>query len=126
MEGPAMREKNLLVVDEEPGFGELVREIAEEAGYRVSVTQSASAFKRAYETVDPNVVLVDIVMPEIDGIEVIRWLADRRSKAKLIVVSGYNPRYVEMAEDLGKLHGLVEVISMSKPFRVAELRAVLA
>ncbi len=120
-----MTEKRLLVVDDEPGFGELVREIAEESGYQVGVTLNARDFKRAYEDLDPTVVVLDIVMPETDGIELIHWLADKNSRAKLIVVTGFNPRYAAMAEVLGRSQGLGEVVSLAKPFKVADLRLAL-
>ncbi len=57
----------LLVVDDEPHFGEFVREIAEDLGYEVRVTTRGNDFTLLNEAFNPTLVLLDIVMPEIDG-----------------------------------------------------------
>ena len=45
----------------------------------------------ALVVLDPAVVVMDIVMPRIDGIELVRWLANVNSNAKVIIVTGFNP-----------------------------------
>ena len=120
-----MTDKRLLVVDDEPEFGEFVRKVATGAGYRVEVTSDAAAFMKAYESFDPTVVVLDIVMPEVDGMELVQWLAARRSSVHLIVVTGYNPKYSELARKLGEARGLQSVTNLAKPVGLAELRAAL-
>ena len=64
-----MAARRLLLVDDEPEFGKLVRRVAEEQDFDVTVTQQASDFMKAYEKVDPTHIILDIVMPGTDGIE---------------------------------------------------------
>ena len=64
-----MDEKRLLVVDDEPEFGEYVRKVAVELGYEVEVTGDGKSFMKAYESFNPSVIALDLVMPEIDGVE---------------------------------------------------------
>lgn len=120
-----MNSKRLLLVDDEPEFGKLVKKVAEDLGYEVMLTVEAKDFMEHYDGFDPSVVVLDIVMPETDGIEVMNWLVKRGSSAKVICVSGYHPDYAKMAETLGTLKGKMSVTSLVKPIRLADLRAAL-
>lgn len=120
-----MTEKRLLVVDDKPEMGELVRRVADNLGYEVKVTIHGEDFMRVFDSFDPTTVVLDIVMPNIDGIELVKWLNDRGCRANVLVASAYNPNYAEMAESLGKASGL-NISFIQKPFRVADLRAALS
>ncbi len=115
----------MLAVDDEPDYGPLIELVGEELGYTVTFATSAEEFIELFDRISPTVVLLDIVMPDTDGIELIRWLGDRGADAKVIVASGYHRRYAELAARLGDARGLVTGM-IRKPFRLAELRAVLA
>ncbi len=65
-----MGDRRLVVVDDEPEFAEYVRKVAAGLGFEVQVTTGAAAFKKAYDAFDPGVIVLDVVMPETDGIEV--------------------------------------------------------
>ena len=115
----------LLVVDDEPGFGEFVRKVAVKLGYEVAVTTSGREFKRLYDGFGPTVVLLDVVMPEIDGVELVQWLADRGADAHLLVVTGYTPNYAMLAKKLAEARGLRSVTTLTKPVRMAALQKAL-
>ena len=121
-----MAARRLLLVDDEPEFGKLVRRVAEEQDVDVTVTQQASDFMKAYEKVDPTHIILDIVMPGTDGIELMKWLIERGSGARVICVSGYDPDYVKLAETLGNLKSSMSVSSLVKPIRLADLRSALS
>lgn len=120
-----MADKRLLVVDDQPALGEIVRRAAEEMGYEVRVAVHAEEFMEAFDAFAPTVVVLDIVMPDIDGIELVSWLVARKCQAKILVASGYNARYAKMAETLGADKGL-QISFLEKPFRIADLRAALS
>ena len=65
-------------------------------------------------------------MPEMDGIEVLRLLGERRCKARILLMSGMNMRVIETAEKLAQTLGLAVVGHLQKPFPLAELKEVLA
>ncbi len=117
--------RRLLVVDDRPEMGEMVRRVASGLGYDVQVTTHANEFMEIFDVFDPSVVVLDIVMPDIDGIELVKWLYERGSRVRVFVTTAFNPRYAEMAETLGEAKGL-DVSLIKKPFRVAELREALA
>ncbi len=120
-----MTNRRLLIVDDLPALGEVVSRVAENLGYEVRVTTHANDFKRDFESFDPTMVVLDIVMPDIDGIELIGWLIERDCTARVLVASAFNPNYARMAETLGSAKGL-EISVIEKPFRIAELRTALA
>ena len=120
-----MTERRLLIVDDEPDFGDFVHQVAEGSGYEVTVTTGGKEFMEVYDDVDPTVVVLDMVMPEIEGTELVQWLAGRRCDAKVIIVSGFNPYYASLAGKLGKIGGLSSMTTLVKPVSVAQLRAVL-
>ena len=120
-----MTDRRLVVVDDEPEFGEFVRKVAAGSGFEVEVTSDAAAFKKVYDAFDPTVIVLDIVMPEVEGMELVQWLAERKSAVHLVVVTGYNPRYSELAQKLGEAKGLRSVANLAKPVALSELRAAL-
>lgn len=120
-----MSPRRLLIVDDEPAFGAFVRTVAEKLGYEVLVTTDAREFQQAFATFDPTDIVIDIVMPDADGIELIRWIADKESRARIIIASGSNPDYAKAAEILGTAHGLRSISTLRKPVSLAELRAAI-
>ena len=120
-----MTDKRLLIVDDLPELGKIVGRVADNLGYEVRITAHGDDFKRDFESFDPTAVVLDMVMPDIDGIELIDWLIKRDCSAKIFVASAYNPSYAQMARTLGVAKGL-EVSFIEKPFRIAELRNSLS
>lgn len=118
--------KRLLVIDDEPAFSGFVKEVAEGLGYDVRVTLKADEFAEAYESFDPHVIVLDVVMPEVDGIELVQWLAQEKCKARIVIVTGYNPHYADAAKRLVSAGDLPSVQTLTKPISLADLRAALA
>jgi DNA-binding response OmpR family regulator len=119
-----MTEKRLLVVDDQPELGEAVRHVAVEMGYDVLVMTHGKDFMQAFEVFQPTTVMVDIIMPDIDGIELVNWLYDRGCEAKVLVASASHPEYAILAKSIGDAKGL-NITSIEKPFKTATLRAAL-
>lgn len=120
-----MTARRLLIVDDERDFAEFVRIVGERAGYDVRIAASGREFKQLYDSFQPGAVVVDMVMPAMDGIELVQWLADRRSTARVLVISGQSMQYPKMAQRLGEDLGLSVVVPLNKPISVATLSAAL-
>jgi CheY-like chemotaxis protein len=120
------RKRRLLIVDDEADFAEYVGKVGEKLGLNVTVTSTAMDFMGAYKKNRPDIVVLDMVMPGVDGVELIGWLAQQNCTARIIIVTGFNPRYVELAEDLGGAKGLPHITSLTKPVKLADLRAALS
>ena len=101
-----MNSKRLLIVDDEAEFGAFVGKVAEGMDFEVKVTDRAAQFKEAYGDFDPTTIVLDVVMPETDGIELIGWLAERHYRGRLVIVTGFNPHYAETANTLSVAKGM--------------------
>ncbi|HZD26868.1 MAG TPA: response regulator [Alphaproteobacteria bacterium] len=121
MNGP----RRLLVVDDEPGFADLVQRVAEGLGYEATALSDARQFRAVYARVRPDVIVLDMVMPDVEGMELVRWLSDAGCTARILVISGYNPYYAKLAHDLGSVGGL-QIEAHAKPIGLARLRELLA
>lgn len=121
-----MAQRKVLVIDDEIEFGRLVGRVAQELDMEVEVTTNATQFMEAIVRFKPDIIVMDMVMPGTEGIELIRWLTKARYKARVIVASGYNPEYAKMAALMAKAEGTLEVSALAKPVRVADLRAALS
>jgi two-component system nitrogen regulation response regulator NtrX len=94
--------KEILIVDDEVGIRELLSEILEDEGYRVSVAENATA-ARAYRARDePALVLLDIWMPDTDGVTLLReWAAAGQLTMPVIMMSGHGT--IETAVEATKI-----------------------
>ncbi|WP_169544792.1 response regulator [Sneathiella aquimaris] len=124
--GTAPEAKKLLIIDDERDFGDYVGEVGKELGFQAVVTDNASDFMKSYQAQEPAVIVLDMVMPGVDGVELIGWLAKQKCQSRILIVTGFNPRYAELAEDLGGAKGLRDIKSFTKPIRLADLRAALS
>ncbi len=121
-----MTKRRLLIVDDEPKFAAFVQKVAAGLGYEVEVTHHGADYQRAYLRHPPDVTVIDMVMPDIDGNELILWLVKQRCAADIIIITGYSPDYAINARLLAEFKGLRPVKSLSKPVSVPQLRKVLA
>jgi CheY-like chemotaxis protein len=121
-----MSEKRLLIVDDEPEFGELVRKVATGLGYEARVATTGHEFQDAYHEMNPTTIVMDMVMPEMDGNELVLWLMEQRYAAHLIIITGYSPDYAKDARVLAEFNGLRSVTTLTKPIGLAKLREALS
>jgi CheY-like chemotaxis protein len=117
--------RRVLIVDDEPRFAAFVGRVAERMGYEVEVTTHGRDFKKAYLHQSPDIVVIDMVMPEIDGNELVLWLVDQECSANIIIITGYHPDYAVNARLLAEFKGLRSVATLSKPVSVHRLRDAL-
>ncbi|HEY4265340.1 MAG TPA: response regulator [Micropepsaceae bacterium] len=115
----------LLMIDDEPYIGALVRRVAEGLDYEMRFVTLADEFKRTHRSLDPDVVILDLSMPDIDGIELLKFLATEKSRARILILSGFDARILNGARRLGEDRGLHMAGIVSKPVRIAELRTIL-
>lgn len=107
----------ILVVDDERDIRELVKEILEDEGYEVSVADSGEAARRARRERRPDLILLDIWMPDIDGITLLKeWSDESGLMCPVIIMSGHGT--VETAVEATRL-GAYDFIE--KPLSMAKL-----
>jgi len=111
----------VLVVDDEPDIRQTVKDILEDEGYVVDVAESAAAAREARRRQRPDVVLLDIWMPDLDGISLLReWNERGGLPCPVIMISGHGT--VETAVEATRL-GAWDFIE--KPISLAKLLLVV-
>jgi len=121
-----MTEKLLLiVVDDEPDIAELVADTAEMAGFEAMFATNVPEFLRLEKDHSPDVVVTDLCIPQMDGIELLQALSDRKCRSGIILMSGYRGRYIPLAEGMMDGLNLTHLGSIEKPFRIAQLKEKL-
>lgn len=118
--------KRLLILDDDADIGATIANIARTVGFEaMSVTESESFFAQV-DTWSPSHIAIDLVMPEVDGIEVMRRLGGAACPASIIITSGVGSRVLDAAKRSALEHGLRLGGVVSKPFTPAKFRALLA
>ncbi|HEX4152345.1 MAG TPA: EAL domain-containing response regulator [Steroidobacteraceae bacterium] len=120
-----MSEVRLLILDDDLNMGQAMRQIAEDGGVDARFTPQIDAFFSALDEWNPTHVAIDLVMPEMDGVEVLVQLARRKTLAQVIITSGLESRVLDAASRSASEHGLRIAGVLSKPFSPRALRALL-
>jgi DNA-binding response OmpR family regulator len=115
----------LLLIDDEPALGELLAEAARECGFEAIQTSHDERFRQEFRTERPDMVALDLGMPGMDGVELLRFLADEGYQAPVLIISGFDRRVLDSAFRLGEALGLTMAGPVSKPARLEELETVL-
>jgi DNA-binding response OmpR family regulator len=119
----AMNEKQILIVEDEPSLAEVTGLYLKRAGFQVQIAHDGKQAMAILEKQIPDFVIMDIMLPEIDGISLTRWLRDR-SDVPIIMVTA---RREEVDRIAGLEMGADDYVV--KPFSPQELvsrvRAVL-
>ena len=116
--------KKIAVIDDNIDVCELVCSAAQAMGFECSSATNADTFLQML-TPDTDLILLDLVMPDMDGVELLRLLAQQKCQAGIILISGTGKRIIESAGQLAQALGLTIVGNLQKPFRLAELEKAL-
>ena len=117
-----MNPAHILVVDDEPDIRELVSEILQDEGYRVTVAENGEAARSAYARHAPDLVLLDIWMPDVDGITLLKeWSAGSGTTCPVVIMSGHGT--VETAVEATRL-GAYDFVQ--KPISLAKLLSIVS
>ena len=85
-----MTARNVLVVDDEVGIRELLREILQDEGYQVRLAENASQARQWRQQERPDLVLLDIWMPDCDGVSLLKeWGNEGLLTMPVIMMSGH-------------------------------------
>ena len=116
----------LLLIDDEPALAEFVAEAATLSGYDAVVTGDDAEFRSEFTTNSPELVALDLGMPGMDGVELLRFLADARFAGPgADHFSGFDRRVLESAFRLGEALGLTMAGPIEKPVRLDDLERLL-
>jgi two-component system nitrogen regulation response regulator NtrX len=116
-----MSQAQILVVDDEPDIRQLIQEILEDEGYSVQVAKDGESARLVYAQQKPDLVLLDIWMPNIDGISLLKeWSATGNLESQVVIMSGHGT--LETAVEATRL-GAFDFVQ--KPLSLAKLLATV-
>ncbi|HDI52110.1 response regulator [candidate division KSB1 bacterium] len=118
---------NILVVDDEADFRDIFSEILCQMGYRVVVAKDGAEAIELIKQVKIDIALVDFLMPEMDGVELLRRIKKQTPSTEVILVTGYESvnsvaeavnqgayDYITKPIDFGKLEAVIRTIVQSR------------
>lgn len=119
----------VLVVDDDRIFRTVTETLLQSRG--ASVVQTAVNGAQALEMVDSGrdqigLILCDLEMPELDGVQFLRLLKKRAYRGPIIIISGTEAPLISMAADLAELHDLNIIGALPKPLNCSELDRILS
>lgn len=120
-----MTRPRLLLIDDEPTLAAFVAWAARMSGFEPIVTNRDPDFREAFDDDRPAMVVLDLGMPGMDGVELLRFLAERGFEGPVLIISGFDRRVLESAFRLGEELGLKMTGPIEKPARLDELEALL-
>ncbi|MEO8837359.1 MAG: EAL domain-containing response regulator [Herbaspirillum sp.] len=119
---------SILVLDDEPFMLKLLVHMLVGLGFTsVTTCDSGSEALQIVSTSinPPKLILLDLQMPEMDGIEFVRKLVEHKYSGTLILVSGEQERVLQMAEKLIRAHRITVLGHLKKPVSVAQLSMLM-
>jgi len=114
----------VMVLDDDPDSAQFVADAAEAMGSRCVATTDPMRFLELL-TPDTTLIFLDIVMPHVDGVEILRTLGQRQCKASIILMSGADYRIMEAVEEIATALGLSVAGHLQKPVRLKALEAMI-
>lgn len=115
----------LLVIDDDPAVRQVIAGIGRAVGFEVTGCEGDDASLDDCLGRTADLIILDLVMPVVDGIEVIERLGENHSSARLVLVSGQDRRVLASASRLATACGLKVAAVFAKPFSAADLRTCL-
>ena len=115
----------LLLIDDEPALAAFVAKAADMCGFEPAIADQDQQFRSLFREHRPQMVALDLGMPGMDGIELLRFLADEEFREPVLIISGFDRRVLESAYRLGEALGLQMVGPLEKPTRLEHLEEIL-
>jgi CheY-like chemotaxis protein len=121
--------QNILIVDDEPDVRDALKRVLDLAGYSVRTAANAMDAMAELERIPADVVITDIIMPKINGVQAIEMICKAFPAIRIIAISGggnfgltsYKPRAITTTAYLASAQSAGARLVLTKPFEAVEL-----
>lgn len=120
-----MSKNRVLIIDDDKRICRLIKRVADGLGIESLAIDDPELFESSYIDYKPNVILMDLQMPKLDGVQLLRKLAAQSAEAAIILLSGMDKSVIETTADLGKSLGLNMVGVLGKPMDIDDVKEML-
>lgn len=119
--------RKLLIIDDQIGVVRVIALVARQIGFTVKCVTDPNVATDTFIEFQPDTVILDMIMPEKDGVDVLHELLLTGTSARIVLTSGLSDAYLRLAEGVARFHGHDQTVVLRKPFRRHELiQALLA
>ncbi len=115
-----------LIVDDEEGIRHFVQHVAESVGLQTVQASGGAAALQVLKTLTPAIVVMDMQMPNGDGVQLIQGIAGLGLKCKVVILSGSDHRLLDVTNEIARQRGVDIGATLQKPVRFDDLRTCLA
>ena len=116
----------LLAVDDSVDSADLVARVAAKCGYEAQAISDPKSVKALVVSWKPEVLTLDLCMPEADGIDLLSMLEETGFEGLLVIISGLDGWFLMAASGLAEVRGLKLVDDLQKPIDINALRQLLS
>src|SRR4030067_1212225 len=119
-----MRKGHVLIVDDEPSISTTLEGILTDEGYDVSMAENGTQALELVKSISPDIILLDIWMPGLDGIEVLKAIKEFQSDLEVIIMSGHGSIDTAVrATKLGAFDFIEKTLSLERRLSTTQHRA---
>jgi DNA-binding NtrC family response regulator len=115
----------LLAVDDSADSADLVARVATKCGYEAQATSDPNAVRALVTSWKPQILTLDLCMPEADGIDLLSVLEETGFTGLVVIISGQDGWFRKAAARLAETRGLTVVDDLQKPVDITALRELL-
>jgi DNA-binding NtrC family response regulator len=115
----------LLAIDDSADSADLVARVAAKCGYDAQATSDATNVRALLASWKPQIITLDLCMPEADGIDLLSVLEENSFSGRIVIISGQDSWFRKAAGRLAETRGLNVVEDLQKPVDIAALRHLL-
>jgi EAL domain-containing protein (putative c-di-GMP-specific phosphodiesterase class I) len=115
-----------LIVDDEEGIRHFVQHVAESVGLETVQASGGAEALTVLKTLTPAIVIMDMQMPNGDGVQLIQGIAGLGIKTTVVILSGGDHRLLDVTNEIARQRGVKIGATLQKPVRFADLRQCLA
>lgn len=123
--GQIHMKKHLLVIDDEPEICELVCDVAEMLDFSATPCSGLNELDDLQLSPMPDILVLDLSMPNIDGIEIINYLGTISTQPQLILMTGFERSVLDGAHKLADRLNIPVIGQLNKPFSIQMLKELL-
>lgn len=121
-----MHVKRMLIVEDESATARRIGEVVASHGYDVVSVDNGPAFLDQYQRLTPDLVLIDLLMPDVDGLDLLHSLAERKCAAGVVLVCRIDEKVLGAARRVGERLGLRILGGLTEPMNRDEVEQLVA